>query len=353
MAGTLAMSFTPVVYVAGLGAMDYLWGLTFFLAATLCMLSSRVWLAAVLLGLAAASRSSYALAVIPLGLLYVDYDLRQLRKPVVWRHLAALVLCSGLITLAFFLPAFLDIGVHMPKAYRGWELVAYNGSLGLFGIAGFVGVACAVVLALINKRRAIPLPDLLGHKLNGWALTVLILYGLLFVQLPDEASYLMPALLGLYWLLCRYAPHIMLWVLTALLLASCFFFSLDRRGGTVAFTMSGPVIREIDIQNERRCVAAVVKRKLAASPDGLDYVIVGAYRPQLLVEVGAPLSERLLYTVRPGRDEQQVDTEGVPLPSDARLLLLDRATGQQAEVWPIPEGRVAVLGSYEDCAMHS
>lgn len=352
-AGTLALSLTPVFYVAGLGSMDYLWGLTFFLAATLCMLSGRVWLAAIFLGLAAASRPSYALAIIPLGLLYVDYDLRQLRNPVVWRHLAALALCSGLITLAFFLPAFLNIGVQVPKVYGNWAYVAYNSTLGLFGFAGFVGVACAVVSAWINKRRGIPLPDFVGRKLNGWALTVLILYGLIFVQLPDEASYLMPALLGLYWLLCRYARYIMLWVLTALLLVSCFLFSLDRHQGIKGFNMSGPVIREIEIQNERSCVAAVVKRKLAASPDGLDYVIVGAYRPQLLVQVGAPLSERVLYTVRPASDGKLVDTERVPLPSNARLLLLDRTTNQQSEEWPIPEGRVAVMDSYQDCPRQS
>ena len=29
------------------------------------------------------------------------------------------------------------------------------------------------------------------------------------------------------------------------------------------------------------------------------------------------------------------------LPSHGRLLLPDRATAQQSEVWPIPEGRVA------------
>lgn len=349
-AGTLAMSFTPVFYVAGLGAMDYVWGLTLFLAATACMLSRRVWLAAVFLGLAAASRPSYALAIIPLGLLCVDYDLRQLRNLMVWRQLAALVLCSGSIALAFFLPAFLNVGVQTPKVYGNWEYLAYNGSLGLFGIAGFVGVACAVVSAWINKRRGIPLPDPLGRKLNGWAFTVLILYGLLFVQLPDEASYLMPALLGLYWLLCRYATHVMVWVATVLLIVSCFLFSLDRHQGMMNFTVSGPVIREIDTQNERSCVAAVVRDGLAASPDGFDYVIAGAYRPQLLVEVGPPLSERILYTVRPGSDGRLVDTEGVPLPNNARLLLLDRVTNQQSEVWPIPESRASVLNSYQVCA---
>ena len=110
--------------------------------------------------------------------------------------------------------------------------------------------------------------------------------------------------------------------------------------------MNGPVIREIDVQNERRCVGAVVKRRLAASLDGLDYLIAAVYRPELLVEVGVPLSERIVYTVRPGRDGRLVDTEGVPIPDQARLLLLDRATAQQSEAWPWADGRAAVLDSF-------
>ena len=198
-AGTLAMSFMLVVYVASLGAMDYLWGLTFFLAATLSALSSRIWVTALFLGLAAASRPTYALAIIPLALLYVGCDLRQLRKPVAWSQLAALALCSSLIAMAFFLPAFLEIGVQTtPALIRGhWRYVAYNGSLGLFGIIGFIGVACAVVLAWINKRRGVALPYLLGRALNGWALTVLILYALLFIQLPNDAAYVIPLTAGI------------------------------------------------------------------------------------------------------------------------------------------------------------
>jgi hypothetical protein len=42
------------------------------------------------------------------------------------------------------------------------------------------------------------------------------------------------------------------------------------------------------------CGAAVVKRRLGASPDGLHYVIVGWYLPQSRVEVGEPLSKRIL-----------------------------------------------------------
>jgi hypothetical protein len=358
-AGTLALSFTPVVYVAGLGALDYLWGLTFFLAATLCMLSRRIWLSAVFLGLAAASRPTYALAIVPLALLYVGYELKRLRQPVAWRQLAALALGSGLIALTFFLPVILDIGnmmIRMPRpAPPWWEHMAYNGSLGLFGIIGFVGVACAVVLALINKRRGITVPTTVGRELDGWALTVLIVYALLFVRLPDQSFYLMPALLGLYWLLCRYTPQRMLWAMVALLLVSCFFLRTGHdRLRALTVTMNGPVIYDIQVQDERRCVAAVVKRRLEASPDGLDYVIAGYSTSQLLVEIGAPLSDRILYAVRPDRDGRLLDLErGPPIPVHARLLLLDRATAQQSGVWPLPEGWAAVLDSYQDCGPRS
>ena len=348
-AGALALSFTPVVYVAGLGAMDYLWGLAFFLAATLCTVSRRAGLAALFLGLAAASRPSYALAFIPLGLLCVDFEPAQLRLALPRRRLFVLAAGSGLIALAFFLPAFATVGVQVPRAYGGWEHVVVNSSVGLFGAAGLLGVGWAVVSAWRGRRGPVPLSDGLGGNLDRWAVTVLIVYGLLFVRLPDEASYLLPALPGLYWLLCRYARDIALWVLTAALLLSCFVFSVNRDSGAVGMTLRGPVLREIGTQEDRDCVANVVRRKLAASPDGLDLVIAGASRPQLLVELGAPLSDRVLYTVRPGADGTLVDTEGVVVPRNARLLLLDRAADQQSELWQIPEGLVAVLDSGAEC----
>lgn len=348
-AGALAMSLTPVVFVAGLGAMDYLWGLTFFLAATLCTVSRRFGLAALFLGLAAASRPSYALAIIPLGLLCVDFDPAQLRLSLPRRRLVALAAGSGLIALAFFLPAFAAVGVQVPRAYGGWEYVVFNSSVGLFGVAGLLGVGGAVVSAWRGRRHPVALPGGLGRNLDRWAVTVLIVYGLLFVRLPDEASYLLPALPALYWLLCRYARDVALWVLTSTLLLSCFVFSVTRASGAVGVTVRGPVPREIAIQQDRQCVANVVQRRLAASPDGLDLVIAGASRPQLLVELAAPLAERVLYTVRPGADGTLVDTEGAALPRNARLLVLDRAADQQSELWQIPEGRAAVLDSGAQC----
>ena len=346
-AGALAISFTPVVYVAGFGAMDYVWGLTFFLAATFCMRSGHLWWTATFLGFAAASRPTYALAIVPLAVLYVNGDVGRLRSAAVWRRLAGLAGWSGSIALAFFLPAFLAVGVQTPTVYGDWKSLVYNVSVGLFGVVGVAGMAGAVVAAWIHRRRAAKPAEFGEHDLNGWAITTLALYGLLFVRLPDEASYLVPALLGVYWLLCRYTPHAVLWCLTASLALSCFVLAVDRDHGGVRVTVGGPVLREIAVQDERRCVAGVVARELAGN--GGSYVIAGADRPQLLLEVGVPLADRILYSVRPVDDGRLVDTERVPLPDDARLLLLDRAADQQSAEWPIPAGRVSVLRTHPEC----
>jgi hypothetical protein len=161
---------------------------------------------------------------------------------------------------------------------------------------------------------------------------------------------LIPTLLGLYWLLCRYAHIGLLWLMAASLVMSCFLLRLDRDdSGDIVMAPAGPVLNEIDTQEERRCVAGVVTRTLQLSPDGLDYLIAGSYRPQLLIEVGTPLADRIVYTVIPDGPDRLVDTEGVTIPEQARLQLLDRAAAQQAAVWQLPAGRAVTVNSYGDC----
>jgi len=353
---TLALSFTPEVYVAGLGAMDYLWGLTFFLGASLCAFSGRVWRTALLLGLAAASRPTYALGFIPLALILIEFDLKRLTQLDVWKKLVTLGLVSGGITLAFFVPVIMEIGERVIKVPESegsrLQLVIYNSTLSLFGVAGFFAVAVAIVLAWRHRAQGVTLSARQSRQLDGWAWTLVVLYGLLFVRLPDEGSYLMPALLGLYWLLARYAPLKMLWGLAVTLALSCFLLRLGHDVHHArTLLLGGPVAHELALQHERRCVASVVKQRLAESPDGLDYVVTAEYRPQLLVEIGPPLASRVLYTVRPAKDQsgQLVDTEGVPMAKGARLILLDRATVQQADAWGVPDGLMTKLDSYKAC----
>lgn len=354
-AAAVALAFTPVVFVASLGAMDYIWGLTFFLAATLSVLRSRWQWAALWLGLAAASRPTYAAAFLPLAWAGLQAEGLSLRSAAAWRRLVPLALLSGGITLAFFVPVIREIGwliVSGPKAGTGTQSpvwMAYSATLLLFGLIGSVAVALAVAAACWRRREGQPLPERQSRPLMGWAWLLIGLYGLLFLVLPDEASYLMPALLGLYTLLARYSPRSMLAVLAVAMVASSFLFSVARdKGGKAGLVVEGPVLREMDLLRRRACVAGVVKAHLANAPDN-ERVIVAEYRPQVMVEIGPALSGRVLYAVTRRPDGQWQDEEAGPLAPGLHFTVLDRAQVQQANAMPLPAGSFSVLETATRC----
>lgn len=334
-AGSLALAFTPVVYIAGVGNMDYLWGLTFFLAATLSMMHCRVWAAAIFLGLAVASRSTYAFSVIPLVLLYMNADFGQLRRVDAWKRLALPFVCSGLLAILFYVPALVSTKGHLiptpTAAPPRWLHTVYNSSVGLFGIIGFVAVACAVCFAVFKRRVRVTAPAQMGRRLDGWSVALIAIYGLLFVRLPDEASYLMPALLGLYWLLCHYASTIVVGIMTASLFLSCFLLRVDNSRPTAPrLGIEGPVIWHSLVQDQRRCVAALVEQRVSSSVDGRDYIIAGYLSSQLTLQTSAAVAQHILYTVRYDSAGHVVDKEDTPVPDDARLLILEQAIPEQS-----------------------
>jgi hypothetical protein len=355
-AAAVALAFTPVVFVASLGGMDSIWGLTFFLAATLCVLRSRWPWAAFWLGLAAASRPTYAFAFLPLAWAGLQAEGLSLRTGAAWRRLVPLALLSGGITLAFFVPAIRELGwriLSAPRPGTGTQTPAwliYNSTMLLFGLCGTVAVALAVMAACWPKHDAAAANT--GRQpwpLTGWAWLLIGLYAVEFLLLPDEASYLMPALLGIYTLLAHYSSRRMLAVLVLAMVASGFLFSVARdKGGRPGLVAAGPVLREIDLERRRDCVARLVKDHLARAPRN-ERVIVAEYRPQVMVEVGAGLADRVLYAVEQRSDGQWQDEEAGPLASGLHFTVLDRAVVQQGWAKHLPEGSFSVLDTNSRC----
>jgi len=328
--GALAFAFTPEVFVASVSAMDHVWGLAFFLAATLAVTRDRLWLAGLFLGLAVASRPTYALAAIPLLLLHGQFDVRRVTQS--WRRLLLSLLLAAAIAVAFFVPAYLSVGGDIFSVYDVTTdrlmRVTFQGSVGLFGVLGSWAVAAGVVSAFLRRKRGRIADN--GRAMNGWAFTVIAIWGLLFIRLPHDAAYLLPAVVALYWLLCRYANRILLWLTVAALAVSCFILRLD--GQTRALSFEGPAVWQAQVQNERTCVAEVVREALDASPE--TYVVAGILRPQLLVQLGEPLSQRVLYVVQTDHSRRLADMEGALFPQDADLVVLDVAAKQQASGSP-------------------
>lgn len=331
LAGSLAFALTPAVYVAALGAMDYLWGVSLFLAASVFASKQHTWPACIFLGFATASRPTYVVAVVPIVLLlYVS-----------WKKLIAPLICAALIVILFYVPELIVLGRGAFWAAEGHDNLQhaiFYASVGLFGVFGFLGVAYTIVSGILNRCNGIECDP--GERMNLWAFSSLVLFGLLFLAVPQEPAYLIPTLPGLYWLLCRYAQQVVLWVMVGLLLVSCFVLKVG--GKPIRVDLNGPVLWEVQEQNQRRCVANWLKGWLT-SHEG--YVVVGYYRPQLAVEIGKPYSDRIMYIVRP-EDGSLRDTEfrytafpDLPsspssLPSNAKLWVLDRRTDQQDSTWP-------------------
>lgn len=321
-AGAVAFAFTPEVFVSSISAMDFMWGVAFFLAATLCVSKHRIWWCALFLGLAVASRLTYVVAVIPLVLLYVEFNLGRLRRLSTWREIVPPGVLAAAIAAVFYLPAFLTKGVQMFRMADSGTLlrIPYEASVGMFGVIGSIAVAAAVVSVLVGR------PRLAGF--DWWAITVITLWAVLFIRLPHDASYLFPALIGLYWLLCRYAKVVMLWLMSASLVVSCFVLRFD--GSEREFSPAGPVIWSLQAQAERDCIAQAVASRIGESDN--NYVVAGYLRPQLRIRIGAPLSERILHFVRP-EDGRLRDNDGVQFPADANLWVVDWSLKDQRAFW--------------------
>lgn len=351
----LAFAFTPVVFVASLGAMDYLWGAAFFLCATWFALQGRVWNAAVWLGLAAASRPTYALGFLPLAHILLDLQLGRLRTAWAWRRILTLAVVSGGITLALFVPAILEIGMRVlgvPAAGSASLMQrVFNPTIGLFGLIGVPAVATVACLAIWAPQASSE--GLLcerQRRLRAWAWWLVIIYALLFLRLPDESAYLLPAVMGGYLLLAMRTSARVLWGLTIAMAISTMVGSLARKPeGGVTLRLAGPVPREQALQDRRSCIASVLRKHLASRP-ATEYVVTADYRPQLLWALRDRHAPQLLYTVDRNKDDGALrDSEGVAFADATTLWVLDRVIATQNEQWEAPAGLLRVLDTRSDC----
>lgn len=182
---TLAFAFAPQTWINSSITLDYMWGLTFVLAAYLALLVRRPALGGVLLGIAIGCRPTSAVAALPFAVLLG----RQRRLG----PLLSFGLAAALIAAIAFLPVWLRYGPAMFNFFDvrpTWHRVARTAGVDAFGLATVIG---SLLVLTLSWRRLLLLPRLLQRDVHlAVAVLMLLLTAMAFLRLPLEAKYLTP-----------------------------------------------------------------------------------------------------------------------------------------------------------------
>jgi hypothetical protein len=188
--------FLPIFYKNATVTMDYLPALATLLWAYLCLQESRFDCAALLVGLSTGLRPTAILFMLPML-----WFIRQTTHD--WRRLFRALTLSLLAALLAYSPVLLAEGFGMPTPAPRSSLLQHFG-LVVFHALRFFGVAQTLLLIPLllfggRRQRVAGLPAGFGsfHLLN------LGVWLALFLLLPDEPEYLLPALPSLLFLMDR------------------------------------------------------------------------------------------------------------------------------------------------------
>lgn len=240
-----AFAFVPAAYIASTSSIDYLWAIAFLLAAWLDAEGGHDVRAALWLGLAVGARLTSCLFVLPLGwLVWRSLDRGALPRTLRFASIA------GTIGLLWYVPVFLRYGWGMlsyTEAGGGQRsalefveglakpslsgiplpLVAGQATVLLWGVAGCVAIGLALMSLLVSRpsagARTVSLPR---DSAIAAALVVLIVLAL-YVRLPHDEGYLLPAVPFVLLGLAAMLPPLRFRAVAVALLLSPFVLGVD------------------------------------------------------------------------------------------------------------------------------
>jgi len=229
----LAYSFAPLLWINSVMTMDYMWALTFMLAAYLALMYRAPTAAGFGLGIAAGFRFTSLFMLLPFWLLLWRSRQRGDIRP--------LTTTAIVTTLLVYTPVLMEYGVDFLNFYDQQvpleEFMRRLGKDGL-GIIGSLALLIAVVLSAQRLRR---FPgDLLRdpHVLTWTAAIVVVFFS--YTRLPHEIAYLVPLFpFGLF-LMARYMSRGVLAATLAVIVIAGFvdITSPEDTGGIEASTFT-------------------------------------------------------------------------------------------------------------------
>ena len=280
---TLGFAFAPFLWINSVMTIDYMWALTFLLAAYLALLRRSPTLAGVCLGIAAGFRLTSLAMLLPFWLLLARTGRRG--------EIFSLTRMSAAIVLFAYLPVLMEYGFKLLNFYDesvSWEVVVRSLGKDGLGVIGALAVLAALALS-VRRLRRFPGDLLRDPQVLTWTTAVLV-FAALYARLPHEVAYLIPIFPFGFFLLSRYVgrwlllPAIVVVVLAGFVDLHSSDDTLDigtntvtsaRLGDGMLFTDLETRQDQLDYARELREITAGEKLELPA------LVVVGSIYPEL------------------------------------------------------------------------
>ena len=236
----VALAFVPMAYLSSVMAKDYLWAVAFAMAALYFALQRRPTLAGLLLGLGMGTRLT-TVGLLPFLLLLLlrpheeDEDAGRVPANTRQKVIASLTMsaCTLLVGGLCFLPVYLHFGrgffTYYPAKMQLISIVA-NATINFWGVTGMLAllIAFGSLLHPAVRRGASSFAVRPGKvHIAVWA-GICLAYGCLFLKLPLESAYLLPALPFALLLLAHALPRRVFQLLCIALIVAPFLLTFRR-----------------------------------------------------------------------------------------------------------------------------
>ena len=236
---TLALAFTPIIYVHSTDSMDYIWALAFILMSYYWLLNDRIVFSGILLGMAVGCRITSGVLIIPffIQLLY--------NKGESWKKIITLGIFFGMTSLVIFLQVIQKYGwgffhYYDQFPYPSYAKVFYKATIGVWGSIGCLEILFLVMKIISYPRRTRAVFVESNGMMFAWVSAIILYIGLYFM-LPQKSAYFIPIIPFVILFADKYLPTFNFKMLSYSLIISSFFFGInlsDKTRGAEASTIS-------------------------------------------------------------------------------------------------------------------
>lgn len=240
----LTYAFLPIIWINSAGTMDYMWALTFILAAWFLILKKKFAFAGLILGLAVGSRITSIIFIVPF--IYLIWIENKRIKDIIY-FIVTMVIISFILFLPLFIQQGLKFLTYYPSDLTMIKTIVKAGSnaIGLIGnLPALFGLIMLILSLKVLFKKIIE-----KDKDTIFLVLAIISISILFIKAPYEKEYLIPVIPFSLLLLNKICKRELIMIFCLLLLLNSFLsFPIigKNNGGNIVFnaTIDDGMIRK-------------------------------------------------------------------------------------------------------------